>query len=102
MANQTIHECNACGGLYTPIQNDGTEYYHVCPSRRLVRNDPAPTKADPDATVAVFEPIPNRRDERVKGLDKTGQPIIMAAGAGASIVTDAARAAVFTANEESV
>lgn len=23
--------CKACGGVYNPIQADGTQYFHVCP-----------------------------------------------------------------------
>lgn len=29
--------CRACGGIYRPIQRDGSGYAHVCPPRRIVR-----------------------------------------------------------------
>lgn len=26
--------CKACGGVYTPVQADGSAYFHVCPPLR--------------------------------------------------------------------
>lgn len=65
MANPNIVKCNACGGIYRRVLDDGTEYFHACPTQRLV----TPATIDPETlketAPAVFEPLPNRRDENV-------------------------------------
>jgi hypothetical protein len=81
-------QCVACGGIYRPVQADGTAYYHACPSRRVVGAKPAPTADDPNATVPVFAPIANRRDENIARLDDDGKAIIKREGAGVRPVVD--------------
>lgn len=46
--------CKACGGVYEPIQSDGTEYYHVCPPITLVA-------AQRDGK-ALYVPLPELRE----------------------------------------
>lgn len=48
--------CDSCGGEYSDLQKDGSEYYHACP---------------PDGPVNLLgqaSPIANPRNENVKKL----------------------------------
>jgi hypothetical protein len=100
MPNLTLMQCGSCNGIYPRAQRDGTEYYHVCPPRRVTGSAPAPTKDDPLATAPVFAPIDQPRNENVVGLDENKKPIIAAAGKGAAVVTDPAVIAAFQAPPE--
>lgn len=82
MADQKFVQCVSCQGVYQRIQADGTEYYHACPSRRVVGSKPAPTAADPKATVPVFAPILNPRNENVVVDPTTSAATIISAGGG--------------------
>jgi hypothetical protein len=81
--------CNSCGATYTPIQRDGSRYFHAC--------GPIPNPAyQPDATQAKFDPRvtierPNKRDENITGTDPvTQQPIMVSAGLGTTVTTQGA------------
>jgi hypothetical protein len=100
VADATIVQCNACGGIYRPLQADGTRYFHTCPTRRVVDVVPAPTKDNLDATQPVFAPIANRRDENVAGVDDDGKAVMKSEGLGVTPVTDPAVVATLTGAED--
>jgi hypothetical protein len=97
VAKTDIVECVSCGGRYRPIQDDGTEYYHVCPPNRVIDDGPV-DPAQPDGPHnSHVEPIANPRNENVVGLDEQNQPIIVSAGAGITAVLDQAAIDAFNA-----
>lgn len=100
MVNTDLVQCLACGGVYRPLQADGTEYYHVCPTRRVIGAQPAPTKDNPDATAPVFETIVAPRNENVVAVDDANAPVIAAHGAGSTPVFDQAVIAAYYQQEE--
>lgn len=100
MANTDLVQCNACSGIYRPLQADGTEYYHVCPPRRVVGAKPAPTLDAPDAVAPVFAPIAQPRNENVVGIDDNDAPVLAAPGAGSTPVFDPAVIAAYYQQEE--
>jgi hypothetical protein len=69
----TYKRCKACGGIYSPIQPDGSAYFHACPPIVLVRirrQDGTRATIPRDelqATDQVLRELmrdrPNRRDE---------------------------------------
>lgn len=95
MSAMQVVQCQSCGGLYTPRQKDGTEYFHACPSRRVTGSTAAPTPDDPKATKPVFTVIDQPRNENIKALDATGKPVIVADGKGSLVVADPAVIAAF-------
>lgn len=99
MADSGFVQCNACGGIYRPIQTDGNAYYHACPTARIVGSQPAPTKDDPEATTAIVAPIVNPRNENVQVDPDTRKVSIKSEGAGMTPVSDAAAAAALSANK---
>lgn len=97
MADQTFVQCNACGGIYRPVQTDGSLYFHACPDRKIVGTQAAPTKDNPLATAAIFGPIVNRRDENVHVDPDTRKVSMKSEGAGITPVTDPSVIAALTA-----
>jgi hypothetical protein len=87
-----MRQCNACGGVYAPIQADGTEYYHVCPplyefvntdTGEIVPRDVAVATKDGSKIGTRELPRPNHRDENVVVSSKAGAPVVIRAeGAG--------------------
>jgi hypothetical protein len=89
-----MRKCNACGGVYAPIQADGTAYYHACPplvelfhtvTGEILPRDVAAIMTD-GTTIGRREiPRPNARDENVVVSSTRGAPAaIKAEGAGAT------------------
>lgn len=90
MGTSTFVQCNSCGGIYRPVQGDGTLYFHACPGQRVTQGavvDPVSGKV---ITPATFTPIANRRDENVQSVDTAGNVVVKSVGTGISPVTDAA------------
>lgn len=66
-------ECNTCHGRFNTQNPDGSDYYHACPPRRVLRVQHAdgtrdtilPSQLLPDDIVLreLFRPRPNFRDE---------------------------------------
>jgi len=90
-----VVQCNSCGGVYRTLLDDGTLYFHACPTTRVV----TPSKHDPATgdllEAAVIEPTLNRRDENVGGVDAEGKAIVKSEGLGVTRVDDAAIRASF-------
>jgi hypothetical protein len=59
-----MRQCSTCHGTYSPVQADGTLYFHACPP--VV-----------DKVTGVATPMPNARNENVPTL-ATLQPQIAA------------------------
>jgi hypothetical protein len=87
-----MRKCNACGGVYEPVQRDGTEYYHVCPPLYEFVNENTGEVIPRDVAVKLDNgehvdtrvvPRPNARDENVvPGRTPKDKATIKAAGAG--------------------
>ena len=78
-----MQKCLTCGGVYAPVQRDGTDYYHACPSlsdaevgRALGLPDEGTTwtKAQRDAVAAAPRDRPNARDENVDASKRVRDP----------------------------
>jgi hypothetical protein len=68
--------CRSCGGIYYAVQDDGSEYYHVCP----------PVPGD---TPGSWRERPNKRDENIT-VDNQGRRVgIKAQGAGVDELAEA-------------
>jgi hypothetical protein len=90
--------CNTCNGLFNTQNADGSDYYHACPPRRVLRVQHAdgtretilPGQLLPDDIVLreLLRPRPNARDENTLRRDGARGEIrvIKAEGLG---VTDA-------------
>jgi hypothetical protein len=100
----SVNKCNACGGVYSATNPDGSDYYHRCPPLSAVELDaavkagkvalPLLETADVAITRRVYERA-NARDENVKpNPDQTKPGIIKANGAGAAIVANPSPATV--------
>lgn len=73
-----LYKCLCCGGVYAPVQADGTIYFHACP--------PMP---DPKTGVPIQRP--GHRDENVV-MDRAGVVTnIRSEGAGTAPVPPAAK-----------
>jgi hypothetical protein len=79
------NKCNSCGATYSPVQADGSRYFHAC--------SPIPNPAyQPDPTKAAFNPTPtierpNKLDENIVGIGPaTKQPIMASPGTGVTVV----------------
>lgn len=96
MESPTFVQCNACGGIFRPVQADGCAYYHVCPDTRVTGSRPAPTLEAPTATTPIVEPIASRRNENIRVDPETGDVSIISAGAGVTPVTDPTTLAALT------
>ncbi len=94
MADVVLLQCNSCRAIYRPVQADGLEYYHACPSQIVDHWEPDPTKDEPDRKTPIYVDTPNRRDERII-VDENGVARIRAAGAGVTPVTDPAAIAAY-------
>lgn len=90
MSAQPLMQCQSCGGLFTPQQKDGSEYFHTCPSRRVsvgaTYDKVTGEKLTPTQYVAIDQP----RNENIKAVDALGKPVIVNAGKGALLVVDQA------------
>lgn len=95
----TYQRCNSCGGVYAPVQADGTSYFHVCPPVPQFFDDTgAPITADAaDGILKLGGTVyrrdverPNQRDENVMpDPAKRGATKAKAEGAGAVAFTPA-------------
>lgn len=56
--------CKCCGGEYSPVQSDGSLYFHACPptTRPAERMEGVPPVK---VVVTESEERPNKRDERL-------------------------------------
>lgn len=71
MADTDLLQCVNCGGVYRPIQADGTLYFHTCPKRRVVGSEAVPTKENPEATRPIFTPLDVRNENVFVGVADT-------------------------------
>lgn len=80
MGTSGFVQCVSCGGVYRPVQDDGTSYFHACPTSRLVK----PAVVDPVTgkvtTPAVFAATVNPRNENIRVDPDTGKVTTIAAG----------------------
>jgi hypothetical protein len=90
-------QCKSCGGTYTPVQADGTQYFHRCPPLSLPELTAAvaggkvtlPNGETPDMAVVRRSYDRNAvRDENLPGTRPTDAGKLKAAGAGTLIVAD--------------
>lgn len=84
-------KCKACGGIYLPVQADGTQYFHACPPLSAAELDAAVTAAKvvlpvgETADIAVNRRVyerANKRDENAVSTMTKDAGLIKAAGAG--------------------
>jgi hypothetical protein len=63
----TFLQCNACGGIYAVVQDDGTTYQHVCPDgTKNARNENPPTgMVYYQGKAGTFQPVPGDPTQRV-------------------------------------
>lgn len=100
MADLMLVSCVSCSGIYPRAQKDGTEYYHVCPARRVVTGAVVDAQSGKVTAPAVYAAIDQPRNENVAGLDAQRKAIIVAPGKGTLAVVDPAIIAAFTAPPE--
>jgi hypothetical protein len=84
-------KCNACGGTYEPLQDDGLQYFHACPplsapelaakvaAGKIVL--PGGETADQAVQRRMYERA-NKRDENLKSTDPKDAGSLKAAGDG--------------------
>lgn len=99
-------QCKACLGTYSPVQPDGTQYFHRCPPLSAVELDLAvkagkvtiPNGETADIAVArrTYERA-GLRDENLPGTKPTDAGKMKAPGAGVQAVADAPPAVVVVA-----
>ena len=75
MAAVVVHQCVSCGGIYRPLQADGTSYFHTCPDGKVAVPDVLDPVTGAVKVPRVLTPTPNPRDENVK-LDATGKAVV--------------------------
>lgn len=98
-----MQQCLTCGGVYSPIQTDGTEYYHVCPplsAPELAAAVAAGAVTLPDGET-VDDALARRTYHRAAARNEnvTGPPVdaqhdapIVSAGSGVQALPDAVAA----------
>jgi len=91
-------KCNACGGIYEPVQADGVAYFHACPplsapelaakvaAGKIVL--PGGETADQAVAKRTYERA-NKRDENVKSTAEKDAGSLKAVGDGTT--ADAAK-----------
>lgn len=90
MADPTFVQCNSCGGIFRPVQADGMDYYHVCPTSRVVTGAVVDDVTGKVITAAVFSMTANPRDENLHRA-APGAPVTMKReGTGVTPVTEVA------------
>lgn len=84
-------KCNACGGVYEPLQADGLQYFHVCPplsapelaakvaAGKIVL--PGAETADEAVARRTYERA-NKRDENLKSTATKDAGSLKAVGDG--------------------
>lgn len=90
-------QCKTCGGIYSPIQGDGTQYFHRCPPLSVAELTAAvaagkvvlPAKETPDIAVQLrtYERAA-LRDENLPGTKVSDAGKMKALGAGTLPVAD--------------
>ena len=76
-------KCNSCGGTYPDTTKGGVSYFHACPDPRIKTHAVCDPATDNVITPAVFEPMPNPRNENlVPDPANAGKFIMAAPGAG--------------------
>jgi hypothetical protein len=90
MATTEVRQCKACGGIYRPVLDDGMQYFHACPTQKLVSGAVVDQQSGKVVTAAVFTPLANRRDENVV-VDASGKATVKLGDPnGFTAVTDVA------------
>jgi hypothetical protein len=87
-----MKQCKTCGGIYAPLQADGTEYYHACPDLSdeevaaglgLPADPTTWSKAQRRQFDTAPKARPNKRDENVvPTTDPAAKRAIKAPGSG--------------------
>lgn len=90
MVDASIVQCNSCHGIYRPVQRDGTQYFHACPTQRVTADAVIDQASGKVITPATFALIANRRDENVLSVDAQGTVTIKSVGTGTTPVLDPA------------
>lgn len=88
-----MKQCKTCGGIYAPIQADGSEYYHACPDLSdadviaalgLPADRATWTRGQQRQFDTAPKTRPNARDENVVATEKAdAKRTIKSPGAGA-------------------
>jgi hypothetical protein len=100
MADQSLIECNVCGGRYPDVQRDGTQYFHACPKSRAVDAGPNPKFVDAATTPDVPERL-TKREPIVGAVDEnTVADLVTHRKANTTVITDAAVVAAFFTPQE--
>jgi hypothetical protein len=78
-------KCNCCQGTFSPIEPDGSHYYHACGPLPNPAYQPDPTKGAVNLVQTIERP--GKVDQNVTGYDPvTKQPILVSPGLGTALV----------------
>jgi hypothetical protein len=90
-------KCTTCGGTYTQVQPDGTQYFHACPpvsdaevigALGLPVDRTLWAKPQADAFAAASRVRLNARDENLPGTRATDKGLMKAPGKGTTTIPD--------------
>lgn len=96
-------KCKACGGVFQPVQADGTQYFHACPPLSAAELDAAVTggkvvlpngETVSDAISRRIYERANKRDENLVSTLAKDAGTMKSAGAGTQLAAAAAVAVV--------
>lgn len=96
-------KCSSCNGTYTPVQADGTLYFHRCPPLSAVELQLAVlggkvvlpvTETVADAVNRRVYERPSVRDENLPSTSATDRGRLKLSGLGVTVVADPAPAIV--------